>query len=97
MIGGIDFKFVVPDTGLWSGWMAFTGSTGSTAAERLLVVTDAGNRAVHVIDVIHAKHVGYVAAPGSIDEPRGVAAWSMQWQLCAPVCGQWGDVVVRDA
>ena len=45
-----------------SGWMAFTGST---AATRLLVVTDGGNDAVHVIDVVRGHHVGYVAVPGS--------------------------------
>jgi hypothetical protein len=81
MIGGIeplDFKFVTATRPL-SGWMAFTGST---AAARLLVVIDAGNRAVHVIDVVQGNHVGYVAAPGSIDEPRGVAAWSTKVAVC---------------
>jgi hypothetical protein len=87
MIGGIeplDFKFITPDEP-GSGWMAFTGSTGSTgstAAARLLVVTDAGNRAVHVVDVIHGDHVGYVAAPGSIARPSGVAAWSTKVAVC---------------
>jgi hypothetical protein len=53
-----------------SGWMAFTGP----ATVRLLVVTDAGHDAVHVIDVAGRAHVGYVAAPGAIAGPRGVAA-----------------------
>jgi hypothetical protein len=53
-----------------SGWMAFTGP----ATARLLLVTDAGHDAVHVIDVVGGVHVGYVAAPGSIAGPRGVAA-----------------------
>jgi hypothetical protein len=57
-------------TGRTSGWMAFTGP----ASARLLVVTDAGHDAVHVIDVAGRVHVGYVAAPGAIDGPRGVAA-----------------------
>jgi hypothetical protein len=54
-----------------SGYLAFTGST---AAARYLLVTDAGHDAVHVIDVVHGTHVGYVAAPGTIPGPRGVAA-----------------------
>jgi hypothetical protein len=53
-----------------SGYLAFTGP----ATSRLLVVTDAGHDAVHVIDVVGQIHVGYVAAPGTIDRPRGVAA-----------------------
>jgi DNA-binding beta-propeller fold protein YncE len=40
----------------------------------LLLVTDAGNDAVHVVDVVGRAHVGYVASPGSIPGPRGVAA-----------------------
>jgi hypothetical protein len=52
--------------------MAFTGAAAS--GTRLLVVTDAGYNAVHVIDVVHGAQVGYVAAPGSIAGPRGVAA-----------------------
>jgi hypothetical protein len=65
----LNFKFVHDD---WvSGELAFTGATAST---RLLLVTDAGNKAVHVIDVVHGAHVGYVAAPGSIYNPTNVAA-----------------------
>ncbi len=56
--------------GGFSGWMAFTGP----ATARLLLVTNAGHDAVHVIDVVGRVHVGYVAAPGAIDGPRGVAA-----------------------
>ncbi len=74
-----------------SGWMAFTGP----ATSRLLIVTDAGQDAVHVIDVAGRVHAGYVAAPGTIAGPRGVAArgslvavsaWKDAWQ---------GDHVVR--
>jgi hypothetical protein len=50
--------------------MAFTDSVTS----RLLLLTDAGHDAVHVIDVAGRVHVGYVAAPGTIAGPRGVAA-----------------------
>jgi hypothetical protein len=53
-----------------SGSMTFSGPTTS----RLLLVTDAGHDAVHVIDVAGRVHVGYVAAPGTITGPRGVAA-----------------------
>jgi hypothetical protein len=72
-IGGVEpFMFRFFFGGFYSGWMAFTGCASDT---RLLVVVDAGNGAVHVIDVVHGQHVGYVAAPGSIARPRGVAAW----------------------
>jgi hypothetical protein len=50
--------------------MAFTGP----ATARLLLLTDAGHDAVHIIDVAGRVHVGYVAAPGTIAGPRGVAA-----------------------
>jgi hypothetical protein len=63
----MQFKFHDPNG---SGWMAFTGP----ATSRLLVLTDAGHDAVHVIDVAGRVHVGYVAAPGTIGGPRGVAA-----------------------
>jgi hypothetical protein len=79
----MDFKFM-EDNGCISGWMAFTGST---AASRLLLVTDAGNNAVHVIDVLHGAHVGYLAAPGSICKPLGVAAWGTKVAVSAFVRG----------
>jgi len=51
-----------------SGYMAFT------ANRRLLLVTDGGcPGAVYVIDVVRGTHVGYVAAPGTILFPCGVA------------------------
>jgi hypothetical protein len=53
------------------GQMAFTGAT---AIARFLVVIDGVHEAVHVVDVVHGKHVGYVAAPGCIRLPMGVAA-----------------------
>jgi hypothetical protein len=64
----MQFKFWVD--GYSSGCMAFMGP----ATSRLLLVTDAGHGAVHVIDVAGRVHVGYVAAPGTIAGPRGVAA-----------------------
>jgi hypothetical protein len=63
----MQFKF---DDGNSSGWMAFAGP----ATSRLLLLTDASHDAVHVIDVAGRVHVGYVAAPGTIAGPRGVAA-----------------------
>ena len=67
--GPLNFDFLDSE---WrpSGWMAFTGGTAET---RLLLVTDAGNDAVHVIDVVQGKHAGYVASPGAVARPRGVA------------------------
>jgi hypothetical protein len=74
-----------------SGWMTFTGP----ATSRLLLLTDAGQDAVHVIDVAGRTHVGYVAAPGTIAGPRGVAARASlvavsAWEMCSR-----GDHVVR--
>jgi hypothetical protein len=72
----MQFKFVCND---FSGYLAFTppstvtpGSPGG--AHPLLLVTDAGNDAVHVVDVVGQTHAGYLAPPGSIAGPRGVAA-----------------------
>ena len=70
------FKF---RDGSYSGWMAFTGP----ATSRLLLLTDAGHDAVHVIDVVGRVHVGYVAAPGTITGPRGVAARGSLAAVCA--------------
>ncbi len=64
----MQFKFLDEDGS--SGSMAFTGP----ATSRLLLLTDAGHDAVHVIDVVGRVHAGYVAAPGAIGGPRGVAA-----------------------
>jgi hypothetical protein len=68
------FQFLAE--GFPSGRMAFTKFTGPTApaTSRLLLLTDAGHDAVHVIDVAGRVHAGYVAAPGTIARPRGVAA-----------------------
>ncbi len=51
-------------------FLAFTGP----ATSRHLLVTDAGHNAVHIIDIVDRLHVGYVATPGAIAGPRGVAA-----------------------
>jgi hypothetical protein len=56
-----------------SGRLAFTFPS-SSGARPLLLVTDAGHDAVHLVDVMDQTHAGYLASPGSIAGPRGVAA-----------------------
>jgi hypothetical protein len=65
----LHFTFVVASAA--SGNLAFTPAT-STAP--LLLVTDAGHAAVHLVDVVRRTHAGYLAAPETIAGPRGVAA-----------------------
>jgi hypothetical protein len=79
--GPMQFKFNFCATSFFcsSGWMAFTGLVDS----RLLVVSDAGHRAVHVIDVVGRMHVGHVAAPGTLPGPRGVAARGSLVAVCS--------------
>ncbi len=78
----LNFKFVHDDR--VSGQLAFTGAT---PAARFLLVTDGGNKAVHVIDVVHGAHAGYVAAPGSISYPTSVAAWGTKVAVSVYVRG----------
>jgi hypothetical protein len=67
------FKFrFVGGGALCGGCLAFTG-TGDRGTP-LLVVTDAGADTVHLVDTQHRRHAGYVAAPGSLRKPGGVAA-----------------------
>jgi hypothetical protein len=72
----MQFKFEDDDD--VSGNLAFTPPTPTpTSSDRpLLVVTDAGHDAVHLVDVpvVGQTHAGYLASPGSIAGPRGVAA-----------------------
>jgi hypothetical protein len=73
----MQFKFV--DDRWWpSGYLAFipptTSGSSSSSARPLLVVTDGGHDAVHLVDVVGRSHAGYLAHPGSIAGPRGVAA-----------------------
>jgi hypothetical protein len=92
---GMEFAFkddLCDDAGP-SGFVAFMGP----ATSRLLLLTDAGHEAVHVIDVAGRVHVGYVAAPGTITGPRGVAARGSLvavsvWEGCG--C-YFGDHVVQ--
>ena len=85
------FKFDFDANLSVSGWMAFTGP----ATSPLLLVTDAGHDAVHVIDVVGRVHVGYVAAPGIIAGPRGVAARGSLVAVSAWEEWDSGDHVVR--
>ena len=72
----MQFKFLL--NGFISGYLAFIPSSPGAASRHfphLLLVTDAGHSAVHIVDVRGGgTHMGYVAAPGSIAGPRGVAA-----------------------
>ena len=67
--GGMWFKFRDGDG---TGFLAFTDA--DSPCPHLLLATDAGQDAVHVIDVVGRAHVGFVAPPGTIAGPRGVAA-----------------------
>ncbi len=63
----------------YSGYLAFSHPATSdpratSPARPLLLVTDHGHDAVHVVDVVSRTHAGYLASPGSIAGPRGVAA-----------------------
>ncbi len=72
-LGGIaplEFEFENPQF-QYSGYLAFTPYDGATRP--LLLVTDAGHGAVHLVDVVGRTHAGYLAPPGSIEGPRGVA------------------------
>jgi hypothetical protein len=75
----MQFKFY-DSSGLYSGFLAFTYTTTTTTTTSgssgypLLLVTDAGHNAVHLVDVVGRTHAGYLASPGSIAGPRGVAA-----------------------
>jgi hypothetical protein len=57
-----------------SGYLVFTPASKTTCP--LLLVSDNGHATVHMIDVVKRSHVGYIAPPGSIAQPRGVAACS---------------------
>jgi hypothetical protein len=72
-------RFAFSDGNGCSGFLAFTSpatttSSASGSARPLLLVTDAGRDAVHLVDVVGQTHAGYLASPGSIAGPRGVAA-----------------------
>jgi hypothetical protein len=73
------------------GRLAFMGP----ASTRLLLLTDAGLDAVHVIDIVGRVHVGYLAPPGLIEGPRGVAARGSLVAVSAFISGDSGCHVVH--
>jgi hypothetical protein len=87
----VQFRFSADDD--FSGCLAFAGSVGDSAARHLLV-TDAGSDAVHVIDVRARRCVGYLAAPGSLTGPRGVAARGTMAAVSTWTHAHLGDHVV---
>jgi hypothetical protein len=66
----MQFKF----SGGGGGRLAFTSPSSHGMSHPLLLVTDGGADAVHLVDVVGRTHAGYLASPGSIVGPRGVAA-----------------------
>ncbi len=85
------FSFLAHSVGA-SGYLAFTAGRDTPP---LLLVTDAGHHAVHVVNVASQLHVGYVCAPGSVSGPRCVAS-----KDCLVAVSCWahydsGDHVVR--
>ena len=74
-------QFMFFSNGWGSGYLAFTPAASTTTAScrtsdgrPLLLVADAGHDAVHLVDVVARRHAGYLAPPGSVAGPRGVAA-----------------------
>jgi hypothetical protein len=86
----MQFHFTEPD-----GRMAFCAATPS-----LVLVTDNGQDVVHVLDVVHRTHEGYLCPPGTISGPRGVASTGTGTAdrslvaVSAFKCGSQGDHVV---
>jgi hypothetical protein len=71
-------QFMFFDGNGHSGYLAFTPPTATTSdsssssAHPLLLVTDAGHDAVHIVDVVGRSHAGYIAPPGP---SQGPGAW----------------------
>jgi hypothetical protein len=80
----IKFKF----NGMDTGCLAFIPPISSDAHCTLLV-TDAGANAVHFVDVVRKTHEGYLAPPGSITRPRGVAASPTSPMVAVSVWKAW--------
>jgi hypothetical protein len=68
------FRKDVYCSGLLAFFNASKNNSSSASVRPLLLVTDAGADAVHLVDVVGRSHAGYLASPGSIAGPRGVAA-----------------------
>jgi hypothetical protein len=67
-----DKRFRFQCNGASSGCLAFT--CDGAAGPPLLLVTDAGHDAVHLVDVVAGTHAGFLTEPGSIAGPRAVTA-----------------------
>jgi hypothetical protein len=94
----MQFHFKVPGLST-SGYLAFTTAASDGSSHPLLVVADGGNDAVHIVDVVGRTHAGYVAAPGTIAGPRGVAASASTTSSALVAVSAWkehgsGDHVV---
>jgi hypothetical protein len=63
---GMKFDFKDSGCGILAGGMDFTDN------HRLLAVTDAGNRAVHLVQPQTGKHAGFLAQPGTVHGPRRI-------------------------
>ncbi len=68
-----------------SGYMVFMGE--------MLLVTDGGNDAVHIVDVKVGTCVGYALPPGSICGPKGIAASGSLLAVSCALSG--GDHCIR--
>ena len=77
--------------GGYSGYLAFTLPPPDADAPHLLLVTDHGHDAVHMIDVVNRAHAGYLAAPGSIAGPRGVAVSKVAPLVAVSAWKKWDD------
>ncbi len=87
----MQFKFAVG-----GGRLAFLPATTASLSRPLLLATDAGVDAVHLVDVVGRSHAGYLAPPGSIAGPRGVAASGTSPLVVISAWKEWdsGDHVV---
>ena len=94
----MQFKFF--SHGDMSGYLAFIPSAPGAAFRHfphLLLVTDHGHDAVHMIDVMSRAHVGFLATPGTIAGPRGVAVSGVAPLVAVSAWKEWtsGDHVVH--
>lgn len=89
---GSPLRFVFNDKVGWSGQCAFTDpGTGGI----LLILTDAGNDAVHMFNATSFHCEGHMAPPGSISGPRGVAVRGRQAAVSCWKTRMLGDHSVR--
>jgi hypothetical protein len=68
------FPFKFSDGGSSLAFAPPIRAGSSSSACPLLLVADFGADAVHLVDVVGRAHAGYLAPPGTVAGPRGVAA-----------------------